>query len=83
MKLVKHFILIFTFLIIALQVGCSHYPALQEPDVQMFNQTISSKDLRDSLSQGKLTAGMPHFVVSQLFKNYSEGSMELKVPVAT
>ena len=30
-----------------------------------------------------LTAGMPHFVVSQLFKNYSEGSLELKIPVAT
>jgi len=80
---IRNICVIFLSVIILLQVGCSHYPALQEPDVQMFNQTISSEELRDSLTNGKLTAGMPHFVVSQLFKNYSDGSMELKIPVAT
>ena len=69
---IRNIFLLFTSLILLLQVGCAHYPALQEPEVKMFNQTINSKDLRDSLSLGKLTAGMPHFVVSQLFKNYSE-----------
>ena len=67
---IRNIFLLFTSLILLLQVGCAHYPALQEPDVKMFNQTINSKDLRDSLSLGKLTAGMPHFVVSQLFKLY-------------
>jgi hypothetical protein len=83
MKVIRNNFLLFTSLILLLQVGCAHYPPLQEPDIQMFNKTISSETLRDSLSQGKLTAGMPHFVVSQLFKNYPNGSMELKVPVAT
>lgn len=83
MKKIKRIFLLFTFLIILLQVGCTHYPALQEPDVVMFKQTVHSESLLDSLNQGKLSAGMPHFVVSQLFKNYSAGSMEIKVPVAT
>ena len=44
----------------------------------MFNNTVSSDVLRDSLSSGKLTAGMPYFVVSQLFKNYSDGIEGIK-----
>ena len=83
MKIIKYHSLVLTAFLILSQVGCTNYPVLQEPDVQMFYETISSEALRDSLTQGKFTAGMPHFVVSQLFKNYSEGSMELKVPVAT
>lgn len=82
MKLVKQYFCFF-YLLFFLLVGCAHYPPLQEPDLQMFTETVSSDNLRDSLSQGKLIPGMPHFVVSQLFKNYSEGSMELKIPVAT
>jgi hypothetical protein len=66
-----------------LQFGCTNYPVIQEPDSQLFNQTVHSTSLQDSLLAGKLTAGMPRFVVSQLFKNYSEGSMEVKIPVAT
>jgi hypothetical protein len=76
------FILLTVFLILS-QVGCTHYPVLQEPDSQMFSQTVHSPALRDSLLQGKLTAGMPYFVVNQLFKNYSEGLKEIKIPVAT
>jgi hypothetical protein len=83
MKRIKYIFLLFTSLFILLQVGCAHYPALQEPDVQMFNRTVHSETLRDSLTQGKLTAGMPRFVVSQLFKNYADGSKETKIPVAT
>jgi hypothetical protein len=79
----NQFILFFISLLILLQVGCSHYPVLQEPDIQMFNQTVSSESLRDSLLHGKLSAGMPRFVLNQLFKNYSAGSIEIKVPVAT
>jgi hypothetical protein len=83
MKRIKQIFLLFTSLFILLQVGCAHYPALQEPDVQMFNRTVHSETLRDSLMQGKLTAGMPRFVVSQLFKNCTDGSKETKIPVAT
>jgi len=83
MKVINQNMFFLIFVFILLQVGCAHYPALQEPDSNLFNNTVSSVDLRDSLSMGKLTAGMPHFVVSQLFKNYSDGSMELKIPVAT
>jgi hypothetical protein len=79
----RNLFLLFAALILLLQIGCAHYPPLQEPDVQMFKETVSSKTLQDSLSQGTLTAGMPHFVVRQLFINYLEGYMELKIPVAT
>jgi len=83
MKQIKHIFLPFALLFILFQVGCAHYPPLQEPDAQMFKSTVHSETLRDSLTQGKLTAGMPRFVVSQLFKNYVDGSRETKVPVAT
>ena len=83
MKRINRIFLLFTTLIILLQVGCAHYPVLHEPDTHMFMQTVHSEALLDSLNQGKLTAGMPHFVVSQLFKNYTAGSMEIKIPVAT
>jgi len=79
----NHFILFFISLLILSQVGCSHYPVLQEPDIQMFNQTVSSESLRDSLINGKLSAGMPRFVVNQLFNNYDSGSKEIIIPVAT
>jgi len=79
----NQFILFFISLLILSQVGCSHYPVLQEPDIQMFNQTVSSESLRDSLLHGKLSAGMPRFVVNQLFNNYDSGSREIIIPVAT
>lgn len=56
---------------------------MHEPDVQMFNQTVYSPALRDSLLKGKLTGGMPYFVVEQLFKNWSGGIKETKIPVAS
>lgn len=64
-------------------VGCTQYPVLMEPDVEEFNQTVYTPALRDSLLTGKLTPGMPYFVVTQLFQNYSEGMKELRIPVAT
>ncbi len=70
-------------LLILLQIGCTHYPAIQEPDFQMFNKIVYSESLRDSLKEGKLAEGMPYFVVSQLFKNWTDGIQELKIPVAT
>jgi len=83
MKKNKHSFIIITSLLILLQIGCTHYPVLQEPDSQLFNNTVHSVSLRDSLTQGKLSAGMPRFVISQLFKNYADGIKEIKIPVAT
>jgi hypothetical protein len=83
MKIIKHSFIIITSFLILLQSGCTNYPVIREPDVQMFNKTVSSDVLRDSLDSGKLTAGMPYFVVSQLFKNYSVSLQEVKIPVAT
>lgn len=79
----KNIFLKFTLLVLLLQVGCAHYPALQEPDIQKFNKIVVSEPLRDSLINGKLTAGMPWFVVNQLFNNYESGAKELKIPVAS
>jgi len=83
MKKIRHSFIIITSLLILLQIGCTHYPVLQEPDAQFFNKTVVSTPLRDSLTQGRLTAGMPRFVISQLFKNYADGIKEIKIPVAT
>ena len=77
----RNFLLV--YLIIVLVTGCTHYPVIQEPDSQMFSQTVHSPALRDSLRNGKLTAGMPYFVVNQLFNNYSDGLEDIKIPVAT
>ena len=83
MKLIKYGLVFSFVLLILLQTGCYQYPAIREPDTQMFRETVYSKTLRDSLQEGKLTAGMPRFVVSQLFKNWTGGMQELKIPVAT
>jgi len=66
-----------------LQIGCTPYPVIQEPDTQKFDQTVHSPSLRDSLVAGKLTAGMPYFVVSELFENWTDGIKEVQIPVAT
>jgi len=83
MKPTTRLILFFTSIIFFLQLGCSHYPLLKEPDIQKFKQIVSSESLRDSLLSGKLTARMPRSVVSQLFGNYDSGSKEIIIPVAT
>lgn len=83
MKRIKHSILLFAVLFFLLQVGCTRYQVLQEPDSQFFKQTVQSRLLQDSLMHGKLIAGMPYFVVSQLFKNYTDGLQQIKIPVAS
>jgi hypothetical protein len=83
MKKTKHIFFLITSLLILFQVGCTQYPILHEPDVQKFNQIVYSSTVRDSLQEGKLTSGMPYFVVNQLFKNYKAGMMEIKIPVAS
>jgi len=79
----KYLLVISIALLLLIQIGCTHYPVIQEPDSQMFNQTVQTPALQDSLREGKLTAGMPHFVVSQLFKDWTDGIKELKIPVAS
>ena len=83
MKPITRLILIFTSILFFLQLGCSHYPVLQEPDIQKFKQIVSSELLRDSLLNGKLTVRMPRNVVTKLFGNYDSGSKEVTIPVAT
>lgn len=83
MKIIKRGFLLFTLILILLQVGCTQYPVIQEPNLEKFNESVYSESLRDSLLAGKLTSGMPYFVVSQLFKNYTDGLKEIKIPVAS
>ncbi|HSW53732.1 MAG TPA: hypothetical protein VLH59_01465 [Ignavibacteriaceae bacterium] len=83
MKIIKYSTVVLAAFLILLQIGCTHYPVLQEPDAQLFDKTVYSVPLRDSLTQGRLTAGMPRFVASQLFKNYTDGLKNVKIPVAT
>lgn len=83
MERTRHNIVFFVVPFFLLQVGCTRYQVLQEPDSQVFKQTVHSGLLQDSLMHGKLIAGMPYFVVGQLFKNYSDGIQQVKIPVAT
>lgn len=83
MKKIKHGFIPLALLFHLLQIGCTQYPLIKEPNTQLFNQTVHSAALRDSLMNGKLTPGMPHFVVSQLFKDWTDGIRELKIPVAS
>lgn len=83
MKNSKLLIFIVYILIIILQAGCTQHPVIQEPDMDRFNLTVLSPALRDSLLAGKLTPGMPHFVSSQLFEDWTTSNMETKIPVAS
>jgi hypothetical protein len=83
MKIIKYRTVVLATFLFLLQIGCTQYPVLQDPDAQMFKQTVQSEFLQDSLKHGKLTAGMPRFVLSQLFNNYSDGLKKIKIPVAT
>ena len=83
MKFFKYSFGFSILLLILLQTGCMHYPAIREPDISMFDSTVYSENLRDSLKDGKLTAGMPHFVLNQLFRDWTESQEELKIPVAS
>jgi hypothetical protein len=74
---------VLVLLFIILINGCTEYPAIQEPDMDRFNQTVHSPALRDSLLAGKLTTGMPYFVVSQLFDGWTSGIKDTKIPVAS
>ena len=83
MNYIKHRYILAIVVLIFLQIGCTQYPAILEPDKQMFDNAVHAENIRDSLVEGKLVPGMPHFVVSQLFKNWTDGIKELKIPVAT
>ena len=82
MRIAKHVLRLISISLLLIQIGCTKYPVMQEPDVQVFNKTVFSTSLRDSLQNGKLTKGMPYFVVEQIFKNWSSSIEETKIPVA-
>ena len=72
------FILISSLILL---VSCRSVQVIHEPDTDMFNKVVGSTDLQDSLKNGILTIGMPHFVVSQLFRDTT--STRVKIPVAS
>ncbi len=83
MKRIEYISSVLVLLFVVLINGCTEYPAIQEPDMDRFNQTVHSPALRDSLLAGKLTTGMPYFVASQLFEDWTPSIMEIKIPVAS
>jgi hypothetical protein len=83
MKRIGYISSVLVLLFIVLINGCAEYPAIQEPDMDRFNQTVHSLALQDSLATGKLTAGMPYFVVSRLFKGWTSGIKDTMIPVAS
>ena len=83
MKRIEYISSVLVLLFIVLINGCTKYPAIQEPDMDRFNQTVHSLALQDSLAIGKLTPGMPYFVVRQLFKGWTSGIKDTMIPVAS
>lgn len=55
-----------------------NYPLLEEPDIERFKSNAGSSKLLDSLVSGKLTPGMPYYLVREIFNNWSE---DISIPV--
>ncbi len=69
---------------VCLQVGCgAEYPLTSSPNMMLFDSTVASPALRDSLREDKLAAGMPYFVVTQIFDRWPSSRKHTKVPVAS
>ena len=83
MRVIKYILILLPVFLFLWLGGCARYPLVQNPDIQMFNKTVYSPSLRDSLLRGKLSGGMPYFVVNQLFKNWTGGIKETQIPVAS
>ena len=83
MKRIGYSISVLIFLFIVLIIGCTEYPVIGDPNTERFYQTVQSAALQDSLASGKLTPGMPYFVVSQLFKGWTPDIKDTKIPVAS
>lgn len=83
MKRIKYSISVLVSSFIIVLIGCTQHQMMQEPDIDRFNQTVHSPALRDSLLAGKLTPGMPYFVVSKLFGDWTTSNMEIKIPAAS
>jgi hypothetical protein len=77
MKLYLFFLSV--ILSLSLTGSSCNYPLLDEPDIAKFQNEVGSSALSDSLMDGKLTQGMPYYLVRDIFKNWSDG---IKIPVA-
>ncbi len=62
-----------------LKSSCN-YPLLGTPDIDRFKHNAAGSLLIDSLMNGKLTTGMPYYLVRDIFKNWND---EIKIPVAS
>ena len=72
------------FLIIVFSgLNCTNYPVLNQPDINAFNNQANGSLLVDSLKAGKLSVGMPHSIVSQIFKNWPDNLESTKILVAS
>lgn len=76
-----HFILLFAVLNVFF--GCIRYPSYNEPDIEKFKKLAARSALTDSLAEGKLSVGMPYYLIEEIFKNWSGSAKDTKIPVAS
>ncbi len=69
--------------LLIIQNGCVRYPSYSDPDIESFKNIAEHSALIDSLENGKLTSGMPYYLVEEIFKNWPAGQQETKIPVAS
>ncbi len=80
----KYFLaVLFLLSFIIIQNGCVRYPSYFEPDRASFKKAAERSALVDSLQNGKLTPGMPYYIVEEIFKNWPGNLKETKIPVAS
>jgi len=76
MKMLKSVIIGFIILLFLMLSGCiTKYPVLGQPDMRRFTNIVTSTALQDSLQAGKLTVGMPYYVVREIFNEWKRGKM--------
>lgn len=69
--------------VLFIRPGCISYPIIGKPDISKFKNFPENSPLSDSLTNGKLTPGMPYYVVEDIFKDWPEDLKKTKIPVAS
>jgi len=75
--------ILYLLVVIFSGLNCTHYPPLQQPDIVGFDNKVDGSLLADSLKAGKLSVGMPYYIVSEIFKDWPDNLKTTKIPVAS
>jgi hypothetical protein len=82
-KIQSSLLLLFYFSPYFININCTSYPLLNKPDIIEFKNLAINSALIDSLAQGKISAGMPYYIIEEIFKNWPDNLKKTKIPVAS